>query len=91
MSEQQPQSLEQRIYERLIAEIQPEKLLVKNQSHLHAGHAGDDGSGESHFKIEISAEKLNNLPYVQRERVVHQALSEEIRVIHALSIKFLKA
>lgn len=83
-------SLEKRIYERLKQQFQPEKLIVTNQSHLHAGHAGDDGSGDSHFLVEILASGLNELPYVQREREVHQALSEEIPLIHALSIKFIK-
>ncbi len=83
-------SLEQRIYERLMTKFQPEKLEVINQSHLHAGHAGDDGSGESHFKIEIQCEDLNAKSYVQRERSVHQALKEEMQLIHALSVTFLK-
>lgn len=83
-------SLEQRIYERLNAEFQPEKLEVINQSHLHAGHAGDDGSGESHFKVKIKADELNDLSYVARERAVHQALKEEMEVIHALSICFIR-
>lgn len=83
-------SLEQRIYERLNAKLQPETLEVINQSHLHAGHAGDDGSGESHFKVRIKDEKLNNLSYVARERSVYQALPEEMEIIHALSIQFLK-
>ena len=83
-------SLEQRMYKKLIAEIQPERLIVTNESHLHRGHAGDDGSGESHFKVEMVAESLKDLSYVQRERAVHQALTEEMKAIHALSIKFIK-
>ena len=83
-------SLEQRIYERLMTKFQPEKLDVINESHLHAGHAGDDGSGESHFKVEIQCDALNAKGYVQRERSVHQALKEEMQIIHALSITFLK-
>ena len=83
-------SLEQRIYERLHAKFQPEILEVVNQSHLHAGHAGDDGSGESHFKVKIKAVGLNELSYVARERAVYEALSEEMQAIHALSVQFLK-
>ena len=90
MSQQSSQSLEQRLYGRLMTEFQPEKLNVINESHLHAGHAGDDGSGESHFKIEISIEKFKNMAYVQRERAVHQAISEEMQQIHALSVKFIQ-
>lgn len=84
------QSLEQRIYGRLMDEIQPEKLAVINQSHLHVGHAGDNGSGQSHFKVEIWADKLSDLPAVARERAVYKALAEEMSMIHALSIQFMK-
>jgi len=81
--------LETRIYERLMDELQPEKLEVINESHLHAGHAGDDGSGESHFQVIIQSSELSKISYVNRERAVHKALAEEIPMIHALSIKFL--
>ncbi len=83
-------SLEQSIYERLQAAFQPETLNVINQSHLHAGHAGDDGSGESHFNIEIQSADLMKMSYVNRERAVYDALAAEMKVIHALSIKFIK-
>lgn len=82
-------SLEQRIYDKLQKEFQPEILNVMNESALHAGHAGDDGSGESHFKIEIKAETLTQMPYVQRERALHKVLHEEIENIHAISFKFM--
>lgn len=83
-------TIEQDIYKQLQESFQPEMLNVINESHLHHGHAGDDGSGQSHFKIEIKSEKFANLSAVARERLVHQALAEQIKVIHALSIKFIK-
>jgi BolA protein len=43
---------------RLTAAFHPSVLVVVNESHRHAGHAGDDGSGESHFHITIRAEAL---------------------------------
>ena len=83
-------SMEDRIYKKLSDALQPESLNVINQSHLHAGHAGDDGSGENHFKIETSSATLNAIGYVGREREVHKILAEEIPDIHALSLKFIK-
>ena len=83
-------TMEDRIYKKLQGALQPESLKVVNQSHLHAGHAGDDGSGESHFKIEIGSETLNAMGYVAREREVHKILAEEIPLIHALGLKFIK-
>ena len=35
--------------------FQPELLEIENESHKHAGHSGDDGSGESHFRVMIRA------------------------------------
>ena len=35
--------------------LQPETVEVINESAKHQGHAGDDGSGESHFTIVIEA------------------------------------
>lgn len=81
--------MEEKIRSKLETVFAPKKLVVVNQSHLHAGHSGDDGSGESHFLIEIQSHALIDLNRVARERAVYQALSEEMKQIHALSIKFL--
>ncbi len=65
----------------------PGLLVVENQSHLHAGHAGDDGSGESHWSVTIEAPALAALPRVARHRAVHDALGSGIMGrIHALSL-----
>ena len=45
------------IEERLRAALAPTRLAVINDSARHQGHAGDDGSGESHFTVEIEADK----------------------------------
>lgn len=81
--------MEQKIRQKLESAFAPESLIVTNESHLHAGHAGDDGSGESHFSIEIAAKCFDSVRRVERERMVHAALAEEIPLIHALSIKIL--
>ena len=39
----------------LTAAFAPTKLAVINDSAKHHGHSGDDGSGESHFTIEIES------------------------------------
>ena len=41
------------IDKRLRAALAPTRLAVINDSARHRGHAGDDGSGESHFTVEI--------------------------------------
>ncbi len=67
--------------------FQPTELLVKDQSHLHAGHAGArDGKG--HFDVTIVSQAFDGLTRVQRHRMVYDALSQLIESdIHALSIR----
>lgn len=67
--------------------FQPTELLVKDQSHLHAGHAGArDGKG--HFDVTIVSQAFDGLSRVQRHRMVYDALSQLIESdIHALSIR----
>ena len=55
----------------------------------HAGHAGDDGSGESHWQVVIEAPGLADKSRLARHRAVHDALGPEIiGRIHALAISF---
>lgn len=72
--------------ERLQAAFAPTALQVVNESHRHAGHAGDDGSGESHFAVVIRAPALAAMGRVARHRAVHQALGDVVGRIHALSV-----
>lgn len=78
--------LENEIRQRLEAAFQPSRLEVVNESHRHAGHAGDDGSGESHFAVTIRAEALAPLGRVARHRAVHRALGDVTTRVHALAI-----
>lgn len=72
--------------QRLEIAFAPTALEVVNESHRHAGHAGDDGSGESHFAVMIRAPALAAMGRVARHRAVHQALGDVVGRIHALSV-----
>ena len=73
----------------LEAGLAPEQLEVINESHQHAGHAGDDGSGESHWRVVLSVPALEGESRIARHRAVHAALGPEIiGRIHALAIEF---
>ncbi|MGN6374197.1 MAG: BolA family protein [Sphingomonas sp.] len=73
---------------RLTADLQPSRLEVINDSHHHAGHTGDDGSGESHFTVVIESAAFTGLSRVQRQRLVNKALADLLeRHIHALAIR----
>ena len=71
---------------RLRATFDVQALEVVNESHKHAGHAGDDGSGESHFRLHLRAAELAPLSRVARHRAVHQALGDLTTRIHALAL-----
>ncbi|NQZ13607.1 MAG: BolA family transcriptional regulator [Alphaproteobacteria bacterium] len=79
-------SMQERIEGKLQMAFSPTQLTVINESHLHAGHAGDDGSGESHFRLEIESDSFNGVSRVMRERMVFDALKDEMAQIHALSM-----
>ena len=75
-----------RIEALLIEAFAPEHLLVKDQSHLHADHAGaQDGRG--HFDVTIVAEAFAGKMPLARHRMVYDALGTMMETdIHALSI-----
>jgi BolA protein len=79
-------SIENEIRSRLTAEFQPVQLEVVNDSAKHAGHSGDDGTGESHFAVLIRAEALGGLSRVARHRAVHKALGDLTTRVHAMAI-----
>jgi BolA protein len=71
---------------RLRAAFQPTQLDIINESHKHSGHSGDDGSGESHFRILIRAAPLAEMTRVARHRAVQQALGDLNQRIHAIAL-----
>ena len=76
------------ITKRLTEALGPTQLSVINDSAKHRGHAGDDGSGESHFTVEIEAPAFAGLSRLARQRAVNAALGDLMRErVHALAIK----
>jgi len=76
------------ITERLTAALEPAYLDVRNDSEKHRGHAGYDGSGESHFSVDIVSPRFAGMNRLQRQRAVNAALDDLLRErIHALAIK----
>jgi BolA protein len=70
----------------LEAEFTPSHLQVKDQSHLHAGHAGArDGMG--HFEVTIVADAFDGKSRIERHRLIYGALGTLMQTdIHALKI-----
>jgi BolA family transcriptional regulator, general stress-responsive regulator len=74
------------IRERLAA-LQPLKIEVEDDSHLHAGHAGARGGG-GHYRLYIVSSQFAGKPTLARHRMIYSALGEMMKhEIHALNIK----
>lgn len=72
----------------LSAAFSPTSLAVINDSAKHSGHSGDDGSGESHFTVEIESTAFAGVSRLQRQRLVNAALGDiPGQRVHALAIK----
>lgn len=72
---------------KLEAAFQPSHIEVRNDSARHSGHAGDDGSGESHFHVVLRAPEFKGQSRIARHRAVHAALGAAlVAEIHALSL-----
>jgi BolA protein len=74
------------IESRLKEAFSPVLLQVKDQSHLHAGHAGaKDGLG--HFEVTIVSEDFTGRRPLERHRMIFEALGSLMQTdIHALRL-----
>jgi BolA family transcriptional regulator, general stress-responsive regulator len=69
----------------LRAALEPLELVVRDDSHLHAGHAG--AREGRHFTVQIVSPRFNGLSRLARHRLVYDSLNALIaRGIHALAI-----
>ncbi len=75
------------IEQKLTDRFAPTRLVVEDESDQHAGHAGNPGGGESHFRVEIEAAEFGPMSRIARHRAVHDALGKElVGRIHALAL-----
>ncbi len=89
-------SMQTTMEEKLTAAFAPERLIVINESHLHAGHhhvveghvAEFDGKGETHFRIRIVARQFAGMSRLERHRAVNAVVGQELDTgLHALAIE----
>lgn len=65
--------------------LQPISLSIKDDSAMHAGHAGNTGGG--HFTLSIVSSQFSQKSQIIRHRLIYQVLDDLIPLqIHALSI-----
>jgi BolA family transcriptional regulator, general stress-responsive regulator len=75
------------IRRKLTDRFAPVRLEVEDESHRHVGHEGARPGGETHFAVTIVSAAFLGHSRVARQRLVYQALAEELATrIHALSL-----
>ena len=79
-------AIKDEIEARLRAAFAVTALDVVNESHRHAGHTGDDGTGESHFAVLIRAPEFGAMGRLARHRAVQAALGDVNTRVHALAL-----
>ena len=78
------------IQNKLTDAFAPTRLEIEDDSARHAGHAGAQPGGESHFNVTIESATFAGAPKVARQRMVYHALADELAgPLHALSVKAL--
>ncbi|MCQ2003049.1 BolA family protein [Rhizobium sp. NRK18] len=77
-----------RIEDTLTRTFAPQRLVVIDESHQHAGHQGMDGTAGTHIRVRIVAETFAGMTRIARHRAVTDALKSEIDDgLHALAIE----
>lgn len=70
--------------------ISAEHVEIIDESHLHRGHKGAK-AGAGHYAIVVVSPEFENLNVMDRIRLVHKALDQEMtgkpKLIHALQVK----
>ncbi len=80
-------SVAETIKQKLERAFAPAAVEVKDESHLHEGHAGGRPGGESHFRIRVVSPAFEGLTRVARQRAVNDVLKSELGgPVHALAM-----
>ena len=83
-------SMDEQIKTLVQTHLNPVLLQVVNDSAKPHGHAGDDGSGETHYNLLVVSHAFDGRSRVERQRLVNQALSTCFDMgLHALSMRCL--
>ena len=81
-------NLEKIITEKINKNFSPDFFKIINFSDKHKNHFLKDDNETSHIKLIIVSKSFNNLSKIDRERLVHKLLSEEIsNYIHSIRLK----
>ncbi len=76
-----------RMHAALEQAFHPAGLQIEDDSARHAGHAGAEQGGETHFNVSMAATAFEGMSRVARARAVNDALASEFSGgLHALSL-----
>lgn len=82
--------IEKQLQDIVEKDFNPVRYELINESDDHIGHAGHDGSGDSHFKLIVVSEMFDGYNRIQRHRLMHAAVDHLYSSgLHALSIKLI--
>lgn len=80
-----PPRLLETVRRKLEAALQPDSLAITDDSARHAGHR--EAGGRYHLKVAVVSGRFRGLSAVERHRLVHAALAEELAgPVHALNV-----
>ena len=72
-------SLRERIETKLRQSFSPERLVVIDESQMHAGHQPDiTGTGETHMRVQIVSESFAGKSRIERHRAINALLKPEL-------------
>jgi BolA protein len=81
------QSRAARLQAVLARSFAPLTLTIQDDSARHAGHAGAQAEGQTHYSVVIVSASFQGVGRVERSRRVHAVLAEEFASgLHALSL-----
>ena len=77
------------INQNLREKLSADHVEIIDESHLHRGHKAAGGGG--HYSIVVVSPQFENVNVMERIRLVHKALDQEMtgtpKLIHALQVK----
>lgn len=76
--------MQNQLQKKLTEQIQPTHLELLNESPNH----GLDATAEKHFRVIAVSARFEGLGRVERHRLVHEAVADELRThVHALTVQ----
>jgi BolA protein len=83
-----PMTTREVIADKLTKAFAPQRLEVIDDSDRHAGHAGAQPGGQTHYSVHIVSQAFRGKSRIDRHRMVNAALASELQGgVHALAIR----